>query len=61
MVNKKDYRIRFLPFEIEVVVEEGASLLDTIRQVNLPIKSSCGGEGTCGECNVKILKEVDCE
>ena len=55
MVNKKDYRIRFLPFEIEVVVEEGASLLDTIRQVNLPIKSSCGGEGTCGECNVKIL------
>ena len=55
MVNKKEYNVRFLPFEIEVVVEEGASLLDTIRQVNLPIKTSCGGEGTCGECYVKIL------
>jgi len=56
MVNKKEYTVRFLPFEIEVEVEEGASLLDTIRQTNLPIKTSCGGEGTCGECYVKILK-----
>jgi len=51
----KKYTVRFLPFEIEVSVQEGASLLDTIRQVNLPMKTSCGGVGTCGECNVKIL------
>ncbi|MFC2166635.1 ASKHA domain-containing protein [Acidobacteriota bacterium] len=56
MFNKKKLSVRFLPFEIEVVVEEGASLLDSIRQTNLPIKTSCGGEGTCGECYVKILK-----
>ena len=37
------------------MVEEGANLLDTLRGVNLPIKTSCGGEGTCGECSVKIL------
>ena len=52
----KEYTVRFLPFEIEATVEEGASLLDSIRQINLPIKTSCGGEGTCGECCVKILK-----
>jgi len=52
----KKYTVRFLPFEIEVVVEEGASLLDTIRQANLPMKTSCGGEGTCGECYIKIIK-----
>ena len=52
----KKYTVQFLPFEIEVAVEGGASLLDTIRQANLPMKTSCGGEGTCGECYVKILK-----
>lgn len=56
MFNKKELCVRFLPFEIEVSVEEGANLLDTIRQANLPMKTSCGGEGTCGECYVKILK-----
>ncbi len=56
MLSKKELSVRFLPFEIEVVVVEGANLLDTIRQANLPMKTSCGGEGTCGECYVKILK-----
>ena len=56
MSNKKEINVRFLPFEIEVSVEEGESLLDTIRQANLPMKTSCGGEGTCGECYVKIIK-----
>jgi len=52
----KKYNVRFLPFEIETTVEEGKNLLDIIRHVNLPMKTSCGGEGTCGECRVKILK-----
>lgn len=56
MFSKKELSVRFLPFEMEVAVEEGASLLDAIRQANLPMKTSCGGEGTCGECYVKILK-----
>lgn len=56
MFSKKELSVRFLPFEMEVAVEGGASLLDAIRQANLPMKTSCGGEGTCGECYVKILK-----
>lgn len=56
MSNNRKYCVRFLPFEIEVVVAEGANLLDTIREASLPMKTSCGGEGTCGECYVKILK-----
>ena len=61
MTDKKEYYVRFLPFEIDVSVQEGANLLDIIRQVNLPIKSSCGGEGTCGECRVKILSGTKAE
>ncbi|MFC2168362.1 ASKHA domain-containing protein [Acidobacteriota bacterium] len=52
----RKFNVRFLPFEIETTVEEGANLLDTIKAVDLPMKTSCGGEGTCGECRVKILK-----
>ncbi len=58
MSIKKEYKVRFLPFEIDVVVKNGAGLLDTIRQANLPMKTSCGGEGTCGDCSVKILQGV---
>ncbi len=56
MTIKKELVVRFLPFEIEVSAEEGTNLLDIIRETNLPMKTSCGGEGTCSECYVKILK-----
>lgn len=52
--NKK-HRIRFLPFEIDVEIAGGASILDAIRQADLPLDTTCGGTGTCGDCMVMIL------
>ncbi len=46
--------IQFLPFETTVQVGVGANLLDAIVEAGLPLKSSCGGKGTCGDCLVRI-------
>ena len=48
--------VRFLPFEIEINVESGTSTLDAIRKADLPLNTTCGGKGTCGECIVQILE-----
>jgi uncharacterized 2Fe-2S/4Fe-4S cluster protein (DUF4445 family) len=46
--------IQFLPFETVVQVGAGTSLLDAILEAGLPLKSGCGGKGTCGDCLVRI-------
>jgi len=54
--SKETYNIKFLPFENEVDTDSGTSILDAIRQADLPLQTTCGGEGTCGECVVQIVK-----
>ncbi len=46
--------IQFLPFETTVQVGAGTNLLDAIVEAGLPLKSSCGGKGTCGDCLLRI-------
>jgi uncharacterized 2Fe-2S/4Fe-4S cluster protein (DUF4445 family) len=46
--------IQFLPFDISLQVGVGTNLLDAIVEAGLPLKSSCGGKGTCGDCLVRI-------
>ena len=46
----KTFTVRFLPFENEVNIDSGTSILDAIKQAELPRKTTCGGKGTCGEC-----------
>jgi len=48
------YAVRFLPFDITRYVASGTSLLDAVREAGLPLKASCGGEGTCGDCLLLI-------
>ncbi len=47
--------VRFLPFEVSVQVAAGTTILDAALEAGLPIKASCGGKGTCGDCIVKVL------
>ena len=54
----KTFTVRFLPFENEVNIDSGTSILDAIKQAELPRKTTCGGKGTCGECTVQILKGI---
>ena len=47
--------ITILPFDTCVEVEPGTLILDAVKRAGLPLRAGCGGEGTCGECVVRIL------
>ncbi len=52
---KKTVKVTFLPFETCVEVPSGISILEAVQKTGLPLKTSCGGQGTCGDCVVRIL------
>ena len=52
----KSYTLTFLPFDVTLDVPQGTKILDAVKKANLPLKASCGGEGTCGECIVQVKK-----
>ena len=53
--KKKECLVAFSPFEVRVEVRSGSILLDVVKTANLPLKATCGGKGTCGDCVVRIL------
>ena len=38
----------------DVVVESGATLMDAVRKIGLPVASSCGGDGVCTKCRLRV-------
>ena len=40
-------------------IDENTSLLEALRQKELYVKSSCGGNGSCSDCIVKIVEGAD--
>ena len=48
-------RVRFEPSGREVEVQDGASLFDAVVAADLPIASSCGADGMCGKCGLRLL------
>ncbi|NOR15853.1 MAG: 2Fe-2S iron-sulfur cluster binding domain-containing protein, partial [Candidatus Aminicenantes bacterium] len=55
-MDPKIFHITFLPFDITLEVPEGMTLWEAAKLGGLPLKTPCGGEGTCGECLVQILE-----
>jgi len=53
---QRNFTLTFLPFDLSVDVTEGTTILDAARRIKLPLKSSCGGKGTCGDCLIRILE-----
>lgn len=49
-------RVKFLPAEKKMEVEEGISIAEAARRGGLFIKNLCGGEGVCGECRVQVTE-----
>lgn len=49
-------KIKFLPSDKEIIVTEGTDLLSAALMTGIQIYNSCGGEGVCGRCKVKIAK-----
>ena len=48
--------VTFLPFNVTLNITVRASILDAIKKANLPVTTSCGGKGTCGDYIVRVLK-----
>ena len=51
---KTKYTVRFEPDNTEIVVSEGANLMQAAIAAGVHINASCGGAGTCGTCNVLV-------
>ncbi len=47
-------RVKFLPSERVIPLQEGESLLDAAMRAGVHINASCGGNGTCGKCRVRV-------
>jgi uncharacterized 2Fe-2S/4Fe-4S cluster protein (DUF4445 family) len=54
------FKVILLPFETSVEVPTGTNLLEAIKAANLPLKATCGGQGTCGDCVVQVVRG-DCK
>ena len=50
----KKHKVIFLPYNKEIIVEDGANLLQAALEAGVHINASCGGEGVCGKCRVLI-------
>jgi uncharacterized 2Fe-2S/4Fe-4S cluster protein (DUF4445 family) len=51
----KKCRVRFLPDEKTIEVDEGTTIAGAAQGADLFINNLCGGEGVCGECRVRVL------
>jgi uncharacterized 2Fe-2S/4Fe-4S cluster protein (DUF4445 family) len=49
------HEVEFQPIGKRVAASPEASLLDTARQAGIELTSVCGGEGSCGQCRVRII------
>jgi len=52
--NKR--RVHFNPDNVDIIVEQGSSLLQAAIDAGVHINASCGGAGVCGTCKVLIEK-----
>jgi ferredoxin len=48
-------QVRLLPADVAVEVPSGTTLLDAVVAAGLPIARSCGAEGICGKCALRII------
>jgi len=52
---ERDCTVVFRPDGVTAVVAEGALLIEAASEAGIHLRSSCGGQGTCGQCAVKVL------
>lgn len=52
----KKYRITFQPSERIFDVDDNETILDAAMKAGIYINASCGGNGSCGKCRIKIIE-----
>ena len=48
------HKIKFLPYETEIEIEDGDTVIRAAMEAGVHVNASCGGEGVCGKCRVLI-------
>ena len=48
------HKVKFLPYETEIEVEDGDTIIRAALEASVHVNASCGGEGVCGKCRVLI-------
>ncbi|MBW6486471.1 MAG: DUF4445 domain-containing protein [Syntrophobacterales bacterium] len=49
------HSVTFSPSGVRLKVDDGENLLQAAMEAGIHINASCGGNGTCGKCRVKII------
>lgn len=55
MPDLLNYEVQFQPVGKRVTIPVETTLLDAARQAGIDLTSACGGEGSCGQCQVVPL------
>ncbi|RJP82742.1 MAG: DUF4445 domain-containing protein [Desulfobacteraceae bacterium] len=48
------FTIKFLPYNIDIEVEEGTTIIRAAMEAGVHVNASCGGEGVCGKCRILL-------
>jgi 2Fe-2S ferredoxin len=42
-----------------IVIEKGANLMKSLTENQIPVASSCSGEGVCAKCRMQIIEGME--
>jgi len=56
MSSNQYYLVDFDPPGLRVAVRAGTNLLEAARRAGVQIWSSCGGQASCGQCDVVVVE-----
>ncbi|MBW2443694.1 MAG: DUF4445 domain-containing protein [Deltaproteobacteria bacterium] len=48
------FRVKFLPYDTDIEIEDGDTVIRAALEAGVHVNASCGGEGVCGKCRVLI-------
>ena len=48
------HKIKFLPYDTDIEIEDGDTVIRAALEAGVHVNASCGGEGVCGKCRVLI-------
>jgi uncharacterized 2Fe-2S/4Fe-4S cluster protein (DUF4445 family) len=48
------HKVKFLPYETDIEIEDGDTVIRAALEAGVHVNASCGGEGVCGKCRVLI-------
>jgi len=55
----KSPTVKFVPLGRSKEVKEGVTIIAAANRADVPIGQSCGGDGICGWCRVKVVHGME--